>query len=229
MNDQPGNTKSSRVPGLYRLNVAERRRRLADMQIITQDDVRLLESMRGGLTPEAADRMIENVIGVAGLPLAIAPNFLIGGREVVVPMAVEEPSIVAALSSAARLVRESGGFTVQAEDPLLAGQLHIVGLDDAAAAVAKLREAEADIIERANRLQPNMVARGGGVRRIDLRALSLPDGRPLVVLQLHGRRPRDRTLPHPGGAPRRAGRGGARRHCPGERHRVRGSLPGSHS
>ncbi len=185
MNDQPGHTKSSRVPGLYRLNVAERRRRLADMQIITQADVRLLESMRGGLTPEAADRMVENVIGVAGLPLAIAPNFLIGGREVVVPMAVEEPSIVAALSSAARLVRESGGFAVQADEPLLAGQLHLVGTDDADAAAGKLRAAEAEIIERANSLQPNMVARGGGVRRIDVRALSLPDGRPLVVLHLH--------------------------------------------
>ncbi|MEJ2602106.1 MAG: hydroxymethylglutaryl-CoA reductase, degradative [Gammaproteobacteria bacterium] len=184
MNDHPSNTRSSRVPGLYRLNVAERRRRLADMGIITQEDVRLLESMRGGLTPEAADRMIENVIGVAGLPLAIAPNFLIDGHERVVPMAVEEPSIVAALSSAARLVRESGGFAVQAQDPLLAGQLHIVGVDDAEAATAKLRAAEDDIVSFANGLQPNMVARGGGVRRIGLRSMALPDGSPLVVLHL---------------------------------------------
>ncbi len=176
--------KSSRVPGLYRLNVAERRRRLADLQLITQDDVRLLESMRGGLTPEAADRMVENVIGVAGLPLAIAPNFVIAGREVVVPMAVEEPSIVAALSSAARLVRGGGGFDVRSDDSLLAGQLHIVDLDDVDAAADRLAAAEQEIVALADSLQPNMVARGGGVRGVVLRRLELPSGTPFLALHL---------------------------------------------
>ena len=104
----------SRLPGFYRLSIEERRRALAALVGLAEVDLQILES--GGLSADAADRLVENAIGVYSLPLGLAANFRVNGRDTLVPMAVEEPSVIAAASNAARLVRAGGGFTADADD-----------------------------------------------------------------------------------------------------------------
>ena len=120
----------SRIADFYRLSHANRVRALADRSMISTADAEALLKDECLLTVDAADKMIENVIGVFGLPLAIAPNFLVNGKDYIVPMVVEEPSIVAGVSGAAKLFRESGGFTVTSTDPVLIGQILIIDIDE---------------------------------------------------------------------------------------------------
>ena len=128
------------------------------------------------LPAERADRMIENVIGVFGLPLAVAPNFLINGRDYVVPMVVEEASVVAAVSAAAKLARASGGFNVDVGESLLVGQVLVTGVPDADAAMSVIEREAEELIALANSLQPNLVARGGGARGMDIFRARFPTG-----------------------------------------------------
>ena len=131
---------TSRLPGFYRLPIAERRKRLAEL---FGDKINLFSFKAidaGGLTLEAADGMIENVIGTYGLPFAVAVNFVIDGIEALVPMAVEEPSIVAAASNAARMARPAG-FTSIISTPVMIGQIQVTHVADADAAMTALAEA----------------------------------------------------------------------------------------
>ncbi len=173
---------NSRIPGLYRLGVGERIEELVRLGWLADSDAVALQQGRSVLSPTAADKIIENVIATFGLPLAIAPNFLVNGRDFVVPLVVEEPSIVAALSSAARLARSSGGFEVESEEALLTGQVHLANLPDIKAGKAAITDAKDALLTSANGVHPRLVARGGGVRDLIVRELELPDGvRTLVV------------------------------------------------
>ncbi len=170
---------SSRIPDFFKLSVAERTRTLKALGHLDDDDVATLSE--AGLQVGRADGMIENVIGVFGLPLGLGLNFLINGTDYVVPLVVEEPSIVAGLSSAARLARLSGGFTAKASDPLLVGQVQVVEMSDAAQARDKLNERKDEIIGLANSLHPKMLARGGGARDIEIHNHQTDSGEMLVV------------------------------------------------
>jgi hydroxymethylglutaryl-CoA reductase len=128
--------------------------------------------------------MIENVVGVFGLPFAIAPNFRINGEDRLVPMVVEEPSIVAGLGFAAGLARRNGGFEARSEASLLAGQVHLSGVDDIDAAFAHISDAKDELLAAANRVHPRLVERGGGVRDMEVRRLELPDGNPLLTVHV---------------------------------------------
>ena len=150
----------SRIRGLYNLPVAERIARLEALGWLAAADARALTGGHHVLSVGAADRMIENVIGVFGLPLAVAPNFLVNGRDCVVPLVVEEPSIVAGLSSAAALARGSGGFEVTNTESLLIGQVHVTGVADADHAVATLQGRKEALIDAANAVHPRLAARG---------------------------------------------------------------------
>ncbi len=161
---------SSRLSGFHRQSPAARRERLVESRWLTPDAARALERM-GGFDETCADAMIENVIGLHGLPLGLALNFQVDGRERVIPMAVEEPSIVAAASYAARLVSEGGGFHTEADPPLVAAQIELREVPDVPAAVAALAQAEPELLARANALIPAMVARGGGARELEVRIL----------------------------------------------------------
>ena len=108
----------SRISGLHRLSVTDRIRALEERGVISAKDANSLLQGSGVLRVAAADNMIENVIGVFGLPLAIAPNFLVNDKDYIVPMVVEEPSIVAGVSGAAKLFREYGGFSATSTDPI---------------------------------------------------------------------------------------------------------------
>ena len=170
---------SSRIPDFFKLSVAERTRTLKSLGHLTDDDVELLS--HAGLHLGRADGMIENVIGVFGLPLGLGLNFLINGTDYVVPLAVEEPSIVAGLSAAARIARLSGGFTAKASDPLLIGQVQVGQMGDIERAQADIEARAEELIGLANSLHPKMLARGGGAKEIEVHRHDTGSGQVLVV------------------------------------------------
>ena len=174
----------SQISGLYRLDIGQRIDRLEQRGLLSADDAAALRSGRHVLLPAAADRIIENVIGVFGLPFAIAPNFIVNGVDRLVPMVVEEPSIVAGLSFAAALARRSGGFRARCDESLLAGQIHLTGVGDADAAMQRIREAEGELLSAANAVHPRLIERGGGVREMELRRLTLRGGEAAVAVHL---------------------------------------------
>jgi hydroxymethylglutaryl-CoA reductase len=174
----------SRIRGLYKLPVAERIARLEALGWLDGADAAALRDGHHLLSVAAADRMIENVIGVFGLPLAVAPNFLVNGRECIVPLVVEEPSIVAGLSNAAALARATGGFEVVSSGSLLAGQVHVTGFTDPDHAVAAIERQKPALLEAGNAVHPRLAERGGGVRDIELRLFDLPDGKPAIAVHV---------------------------------------------
>ncbi len=174
----------SRIRGLYRLSVAERLERLEELGWLSAADARYLRDGHGVLAAGAADHMIENVVGVFGLPFAIAPNFIVNGQDRIVPLVVEEPSIVAGLSAAAALARDAGGFDVRCTESLLIGQIHVTDLEDPDHALAAIERRKAALLEAANAVHPRLAARGGGVRDIELRLFALPDGSPLLAVHV---------------------------------------------
>ena len=179
-------TSNSRIPGFFKLDVPARIRALQERKMLSTADVHALDSGTHTLRTPTADRMIENVVGVMGLPLGLGLNFLINGKDYVVPLVVEEPSIVAGLSGAARIMRLSGGIEVETTDPILIGQVQIANIDDADTATKMLLENREAILNLANSLHPKMVARGGGA--VDIEVHVHPDigesGETLVVLHL---------------------------------------------
>src|SRR4029077_2329132 len=116
---------TSRLPGFYDQSLTDRARIVAEWAQLTPEQLAALDGS-GGLVPAQANHMIENVIGIHALPLGIAANFLVNGREVLVPMAIEEPSVVAGASFMARLARERGGFPAHTTEPQMIGQMQIL-------------------------------------------------------------------------------------------------------
>ncbi len=167
----------SRIKGLYRLSVGERIDELERRGWLTRADAQMLRDGRHVLTAQAADKIIENVIGIFALPLAVVPNFIVNGRDYLVPLVVEEPSIVAALSDAARLARETGGFESRCDESLLAGQVHLSDVRDIDAAESVLQASRDELIRRANAVHPRLAARGGGVRDIEIDRLRIDEHR----------------------------------------------------
>lgn len=176
---------TSRIPGFYRLDLDERRRVLRDICELDESQLAVLES--GGLDPATCDNMIENVIGRYNLPFALGLNFLINDRDFLVPMVIEEPSVVAAASNAARMIRAGGGFRTEVSAPVMIGQVQILDVAHPEAACRDLLAREDEILGVARQQVPNLVRRGGGPVRIKPRILSQPtspDGG-MVVVHLH--------------------------------------------
>ncbi|CAE7149520.1 mvaA [Symbiodinium necroappetens] len=165
--------------------VSERIAALHERGLLSATDVAQLVSAQHQLTVNVADKMIENVVGVFGLPMGVALNFLINNKDYVIPLVVEEPSIVAGLSGAARMARLGGGYTASATDPILIGQVQAVLDNNPEQAMATLLEHKAEILALANSLHPKMVARGGGAMDIEVfHHHAEQDGRHMVVLHL---------------------------------------------
>ena len=174
-------TRTSRIPGFYKLSVDER---LAFIQAFADLDTGDLETLRGpgGRTLDQASRMIENVGGLFHLPVGFAANFRVDGLDHLLPMVIEEASVVAASSNAAKLLREGDGIRTDATDPVMIGQIQLCDVPDVPRAVAALREAEARLVTLANEGQPRLVARGGGARGIEVRPFpDSPIGAMVVV------------------------------------------------
>ena len=175
----------ARIPNFFKMSVTERILALHQRGLLSDSDLRALESGEHQLRLPVADKMIENVVGVFGLPLGVALNFLINGRDYVIPLVVEEPSIVAGLSGAARMARLGGGYLASSTDPILIGQVQTVNIDDIDRARADLLARKDDILALANSLHPKMQARGGGALDIEVHHHHAPeDGREMLVLHL---------------------------------------------
>ena len=175
----------ARIPEFYKLSVSQRVREVRKKGLLSNQDYQALASGDHTLSIQSADKMIENVIGVMGLPVGLGLNFLINGKEYAIPLVVEEPSIVAALSSAAKIARAGGGFTVESTEPILIGQIQMVDVPHPQRAKAALLQRKSEILNLANSLHPNMVARGGGAK--DLEVLIHPSsgqGGDMVVAHL---------------------------------------------
>ncbi|MEX2497338.1 MAG: hydroxymethylglutaryl-CoA reductase, degradative [Wenzhouxiangellaceae bacterium] len=175
----------ARIPEFYKLTVSQRVREVRKQGLLSNQDYQALVSGEHTLSIQSADKMIENVIGVMGLPVGLGLNFLINDKEYAIPLVVEEPSIVAALSSAAKIARAGGGFSVESTEPILIGQIQVVDVPHPQRAKAALLQRKSEILNLANSLHPNMVARGGGAK--DLEVLIHPSsgqGGDMVVAHL---------------------------------------------
>ncbi|MDH5702793.1 MAG: hydroxymethylglutaryl-CoA reductase, degradative [Aigarchaeota archaeon] len=173
---------TSRISGLYRLPVERRLQVVRDFAGLTDEEAETVYKS-AGLELETADRMIENVIGTMKIPMGIAANFLINGREHLVPMAIEEPSVVAAASNAAKITRAGGGIRAQATEPLMIGQIQLVDAPDPQAARLTILNSRREILKIADEQDPVLVRVGGGARDIDVRVLDTETG-PMVITHL---------------------------------------------
>ncbi len=172
-----------KLSGFRKMALAERLRRLADALALPEGDLDGLGAA-ASLPLSSADAMIENAVGVLGLPLGIALNFTVNGEELIVPMAIEEPSVIAAASLAAKLARAGGGFTAEADPAVMIGQVQLCGFasqESAARARDALLARKAEVIAAANALLPAMLARGGGAIDVEARLLDMPGETQLIV------------------------------------------------
>jgi hydroxymethylglutaryl-CoA reductase len=175
----------SRIPKFYQFSISDRLQILLDRGILSNEDFLLLMDQQNLLSPQDADKMIENVVGIFGLPIGLGLNMIVNKKEFIIPMVVEEPSIVAAISSSARLVHESGGFTSNSTDPILIGQVLIINIDNPSRAKNVILQNKEEIINLANSLHPRMLARGGGVRDIEVRIIpSSSQEKDMVIVHL---------------------------------------------
>jgi len=164
----------SRIPDFYKMSIEERVRAVREKGLVTDEDFKVLSSGEHTLKLSAADKMIENVIGVMGMPIGLGLNFLINDRDYVVPLVVEEPSIVAALSAAAKTARGADGYKTSSDDPILIGQIQVVEIPNIDAAGEEVLARKQEIIDLANSFHPRMVARGGGAVDLEINRYPLP-------------------------------------------------------
>ncbi len=173
-------TGSSEVPGFYRRSIAERRAFVREWAGLTEEEAQAYE-FPPGIDPAMLDRMIENVIGVMPLPLGVATNFRVNGKDVLVPMAIEEPSVVAAASNSAKVARAAGGFAAQTTDPVMIGQVQILDVHDPTAARLRILDQKAALLAAANAKDPVLVKFGGGAKDLEVRLVDSDRGTMLVV------------------------------------------------
>ncbi|PXY23036.1 hydroxymethylglutaryl-CoA reductase, degradative [Prauserella sp. PE36] len=160
--------RTSRIQGLRDLSVEARRKAVAEAAGVDPESIAALDPAHG-LGTGLADHLIENVTGILGVPLGVATNFVVNGADVLVPMATEEASVVAAASNAAKIARVRGGFTTSSTSPIMQAQVQIVGVADPEAGRVRLLEAREELIELANAQDPKLVEFGGGVRDLAVR------------------------------------------------------------
>lgn len=172
--------KSSRIPRFYQLSPEERLKYVTEFADLTPEEVELLKK-HGGLDLSIASRMIENVIGTFGLPLGIATNFLINRKDYLIPMVIEEPSVVAAASNAARMMREGGGIFSISTEPVMIGQVQVVGIKDIEGAKFDVLKVKDEILKMANEKDPILVGLGGGAKDLEVRVINSPEGPMLIV------------------------------------------------
>lgn len=179
---EPLNDVSSRFPGFYKHDLSTRLNMLEQWYPLTTKEKWKLK--RETLTPELADVMVENAIGVFGIPLGVAVNIKLNEKDYIIPMAVEESSVIAAASNSARLMREHGKLTAEATDPIMFSQIQLVNVKNPKKAIAKIIEKKADLLNVANQQDAELVKLGGGAKYIDARVIDSLSG-PMVVVHIY--------------------------------------------
>ncbi len=173
--------KSSRLPGFYKLSIAERQQLLAELADLTAED---LQALAGGIGPADADVLVENAVGIYALPFAIAPNFIIDGEELFMPLVIEEPSVVAAMAHAAKIVRAGGGFTTGSTRPVMIGQVQLLDVPYPDVAIQRIQSLKPELLRKLEHLHPTIQRLGGGP--LDLQVRKLPDtpAGPMLIVHL---------------------------------------------
>jgi len=173
---------SSRIPGFFKLSPAERLQKVKEFADLTDEETQILANT-GCLKMEEVDRMIENVVGAMPTPLGIGVNFLINGQDKLIPMAIEEPSVVAAASNAAKMARQKGGFWTSSTDPIMIGQIQAVDIPDPYNAKMRILARKEEILKLANEQDPVLVKFGGGAKDLEVRIIDTITG-PMVITHL---------------------------------------------
>lgn len=171
--------KTSQISGFYKLTPEERLRIVKEFVGLSDEEADALK--KGALAIEQAARMIENVVGTMSIPLGIATNFLINGRDYFVPMATEEPSVVAAASNAAKMARVRGGFVTESTEPKMIGQIQITDVGNAIEARRNILKIKEKIIELANRQDSTLVKLGGGAKDLEVNIISTKQGKMVIA------------------------------------------------
>ncbi|MDD1749062.1 MAG: hydroxymethylglutaryl-CoA reductase, degradative [Methanothrix sp.] len=171
---------TSRISGFYKLAPSERLIAVAEHAALGKEEI---DQVQTGLSLDQADKMVENVIGLIQVPLGIATNFVIDGREVLIPMATEEPSVIAAASNGARMAREAGGFFTSSTGPVMRAQIQATGIEDPFAARQSILLHKDELTSMANEKDPMLVKYGGGVKDIEVYVIDSKMG-PMVVTHL---------------------------------------------
>lgn len=175
--------ENSRIEGFYKLSVSERRELLAGIAELSDEQVNAWANS-GELDEESADRMIENVVGTYSLPIGVATNFVIDGSHYAIPFVLEEPSVVAAASNMAKRCLANGGFISDNDDPVMIGQIQVVGCGDPSGAMDSIMAAKEELISNCNEVDPILVKFGGGCRDLSARVIETGSG-PMVIVHIH--------------------------------------------
>ncbi len=162
--------RGSNLGSFYKLSVEERLRIVQEFSGLSDEEVHTLKT--GALPVPSAQRMIENVVGFLPLPLGIAVNFLVNDKDYLIPMAIEEPSVVAGASHAAKMARAKGGFKTSSTEPIMIGQVQLVKCPSPRDAEKAILSSKQEILSKANQQDPTLVSKGGGAK--DLRVRILP-------------------------------------------------------
>lgn len=173
---------NSRLKGFYKLSVKERRDMIAELAGLDQEAVDALAAM-GELSESAADRIIENVVGTLALPVGVATNFIVDGEHYLVPFALEEPSVVAAASNMAKRCHATGGFVSNNTEPIMIGQIQVVGCEDPFAAKEAVLSGADELISACNEVDPILVKFGGGCKSLEARVIDTDSG-PMVIVHI---------------------------------------------
>jgi hydroxymethylglutaryl-CoA reductase len=171
--------KTSEIPNLYKMPPSERLKLVREFASLDEAETQTIGSL-AGLKLEIADRMIENVIGAIPIPLAVATNFVINGKDYLVPMAIEEPSVVAAASNAAKIARKLGGFKTSNSGPVMIGQIQTVKVKDPFRARNEILSERDAILAKANEQDPKLVSVGGGAKDLEVRVIDTPRGKMII-------------------------------------------------
>ena len=172
---------TSRLSGFYQQTLPERLAVTARWAGLTDQD---LAALHAGLAVEQADRMVENALGLFALPLGLGVNFLVNGRDYLIPMAVEEPSVIAAVSNAARLARAGGGFQAGSSEPVMIGQVQLLDVPDPQQAEQAVLAAQQELAALIDPLHPSIVRAGGGLRGVEVRHLPDTPAGPMTIVHL---------------------------------------------
>lgn len=172
--------KDSAFSGFYKLPVSERVRLVKQFAGLSEEEAGLLQKP-SALGFDVANRMVENLIGVMPVPLGVAVNFHVNGRDLIVPMAIEEPSVIAAASNAAKMCKEKGGFHATSTDPIMIGQIQIVGVQDAHRARFEILAHKAEILKHANAQDPVLISLGGGAKDLEARIIDTFLGKMIIA------------------------------------------------
>lgn len=175
--------KTSRLPGFYKQPLSQRAEIIAQWADLSEDERQAIMA-NGHFTALEADAMIENAIGVFSLPLGVATNFLINGQDYLIPMVIEEPSVVAACSNAAKLFRDGGGFITDSDDPIMIGQIQVLDVPDLEAAQQRILTNKPMLLEEVNKISGSIAKRGGGGRDVEVRIINDTPIGPMLIIHL---------------------------------------------